>query len=143
MGGRNYLLSSTSTLVSLKILGMNENLKGHHFYLPTGCCQFRINFLEFCFVKGDLHKTWLDIFLLKKAPIKRLQKIKKKYRSTLPGCGPKIAILLKILKGFFGSMFGSFCNKVHMFWEDHKILQNLYCRFDWHYIGQIYGGDFQ
>ena len=22
-------------------------------------------------------------------------------------------------------------------------LQNLHCRFDWHYIGQIYGGDFE
>ena len=28
--------------------------------------------------------------------------------------------------------------KVHIFWEGHKILQNLHYRFDWHYIGQIY-----
>ena len=28
-------------------------------------------------------------------------------------------------------------NKVHIFWEVHKILRNLHCRFDWHYIGQI------
>ena len=34
-------------------------------------------------------------------------------------------------------MFG----KVHIFWEGHKILRNLQ-PFDWHYIGQIYGGDF-
>ena len=32
--------------------------------------------------------------------------------------------------------------KVHIFWEGHKILQNLHSRFDWQYIGQIYGGDF-
>ena len=32
--------------------------------------------------------------------------------------------------------------KVHIFWEGHKNLRNLHCRFGWHYIGQIYGGDF-
>ena len=32
--------------------------------------------------------------------------------------------------------------KVHIFREGNKILRNLHCRFDWHYIGQIYGGDF-
>ena len=32
--------------------------------------------------------------------------------------------------------------KVHIFWEGHKILRNLPRKFDWHYIGQIYGGDF-
>ena len=32
--------------------------------------------------------------------------------------------------------------KVHIFWEGHKILQNLHYRLDWHYNGQIYGGDF-
>ena len=29
--------------------------------------------------------------------------------------------------------------KVRIFWEDHKILQSLHCRFD---IGQINGGGF-
>ena len=38
--------------------------------------------------------------------------------------------------------FSKNVNKVHIFWEGHKSLQNLHCRFDWHYIGQIYGGDF-
>ena len=33
-------------------------------------------------------------------------------------------------------------SKVHIFWEGHKSLRNLHRRFDWHYIGQIYGGDF-
>ena len=32
--------------------------------------------------------------------------------------------------------------KVHIFWEGHKSLRNLHRRFDWHYVGQIYGGDF-
>ena len=32
--------------------------------------------------------------------------------------------------------------KVHIFWEGHKILQNLHQSFDWQYIGQIIGGDF-
>ena len=32
--------------------------------------------------------------------------------------------------------------KVNIFWEGHKILQNLHRRFDHYYIGQIYGGDF-
>ena len=31
---------------------------------------------------------------------------------------------------------------IGIFLEGHKILQNLHRRFDWHYIGQIYGGDF-
>ena len=33
-------------------------------------------------------------------------------------------------------------SKVQIFWEGHKILRNLHCRFDRHYIGQIYCGDF-
>ena len=33
-----------------------------------------------------------------------------------------------------------FC-KLHIFWEGHKILRNLHRRYDWHYTGQIYGGD--
>ena len=32
--------------------------------------------------------------------------------------------------------------KVHIFWEGHKILQNLHQLFDWQYIGRIIGGDF-
>ena len=32
--------------------------------------------------------------------------------------------------------------KLHIFWEGHKILQNLHQLFDWQYIGQIIGGDF-
>ena len=32
--------------------------------------------------------------------------------------------------------------KVHIFWEGHKIWQNLHGKFDRYYIGQIYGGDF-
>ena len=35
-----------------------------------------------------------------------------------------------------------FSYKVHIFWEGHKILQNLHQLFDWQYIGQIIGGDF-
>ena len=35
-----------------------------------------------------------------------------------------------------------FLFKVHIFWEGHKIFRNLQRRFDWHYIGQIYSGDF-
>ena len=34
------------------------------------------------------------------------------------------------------------CDKVHIFWEGHKILRNLHQIFDWQYIGQIIGGDF-
>ena len=30
----------------------------------------------------------------------------------------------------------SFSFKVHIFWEDHKILRNSHLTFDWHYIGQ-------
>ena len=33
-------------------------------------------------------------------------------------------------------------DNVHIFWEDHKILRKLHRIFDWHFIGQIYGGDF-
>ena len=28
-------------------------------------------------------------------------------------------------------------HKVHIFWEGHKILQNLHLTFDWHYIGFV------
>ena len=35
-----------------------------------------------------------------------------------------------------------FFHKVYVFWEGHKILQNLHSRFDRYYIPQIYGGDF-
>ena len=33
-------------------------------------------------------------------------------------------------------------DKVHTFWEGHKILRNLHCRFVLCSNGQIYGGDF-
>ena len=28
-------------------------------------------------------------------------------------------------------------NKVHIFWEGHKILRNLHLTFEWHYLGKI------
>ena len=34
------------------------------------------------------------------------------------------------------------CELVKFIYSEHaKNLQNLHCRFDWHYVGQIYGGD--
>ena len=42
----------------------------------------------------------------------------------------------------FKPLFYALWFKVHIFWEGHKILQNLHRRFDWHYIGQINSGDF-
>ena len=33
-------------------------------------------------------------------------------------------------------------DRVHIFWEGHKILRNLTQLFDWKYIGQVIGGDF-
>ena len=33
-------------------------------------------------------------------------------------------------------------DKVHIFWEGHKILRNLHQLFDWQYIGQIIDGYF-
>ena len=41
---------------------------------------------------------------------------------------------------FLSPVISYFCTypiKLHIFWEGHKILWNLHCRFDWHYIGQI------
>ena len=32
--------------------------------------------------------------------------------------------------------------KVHIFWEGHKILQNIQSKFDCYYIGRIYSKDF-
>ena len=50
-------------------------------------------------------------------------------------------ITWKFVENFFSrSYFRQI--KVHIFWEGHKILRNLHCRFDRYYIGQIYGGDF-
>ena len=37
---------------------------------------------------------------------------------------------------------GHLIYKVLIFWEGHKILRNLHLSFDWHYIGQKWGGDF-
>ena len=34
-------------------------------------------------------------------------------------------------------------DKVHTFWEGHKILRNLHCRFVLCSNGQIYSGDFK
>ena len=34
------------------------------------------------------------------------------------------------------------CSRVHIFWEGHKVLQNLHQLFDWQYIRQRIGGDF-
>ena len=39
-------------------------------------------------------------------------------------------------------LLSKYPDKVHLFWEGHKILRNLHRRFDCYYIGQIYGGDF-
>ena len=39
------------------------------------------------------------------------------------------------------NQFWTELSKVHNFWEGHKILQNLYRRFDRYYVGQIYSGD--
>ena len=43
---------------------------------------------------------------------------------------------------FEGHTVAAYGSKVRIFWEGHKILWMLLRRFDWHYIGQIYGGDF-
>ena len=45
---------------------------------------------------------------------------------------------------FFANIFPSLRTfvKVHIFWESHKILQNIHLAFDWHYTGQKQGGDF-
>ena len=43
---------------------------------------------------------------------------------------------------FFRNLQLTVSFKVHIFWESHKILQNLQLTFDWHYIGQKYSGDF-
>ena len=44
-------------------------------------------------------------------------------------------------KDIFGAKI-CIARKVHIFWEGHRILRNLHRRFDWHYIRQIYGGNF-
>ena len=55
----------------------------------------------------------------------------------------KREIVAKIINYFqVHPSHGSWDFKVHIFWEGHKILRNLHRRFDWHYIGQIYVGDF-
>ena len=65
----------------------------------------------------------------------------------------KIFLLIWYLQKDFQNDYANFQNKkvvmikspqvkVHIFWEGHKILRNLHCWFDWHYIGQINAGDF-
>ena len=46
---------------------------------------------------------------------------------SLVKCSDKLECHTYTLKSF----------KVHIFWEGHKILPNLHCRFDGYYIGQI------
>ena len=48
---------------------------------------------------------------------------------------------LFVLFHHFRNILCLYC-KVHIFWEGRKVLRNLRRRFDWHYIGQIYGGDY-
>ena len=61
---------------------------------------------------------------------------------SLAICTSNIWMMVKSNGIFFSNKMSTFRYKVHIFWESHKILHNLYCRFDWHYIGQIYSGDF-
>ena len=58
-------------------------------------------------------------------------------RSTHWGCWTKRA-----LKSTISPLHDLFGTKAHVFWEGHKILQNLHPNFDWHYIGQKWGEDF-
>ena len=53
---------------------------------------------------------------------------------------PKTNLCPTIRGEIFPLYFSVDLPKVHIFWEGHKILRNLYRRFD--YIGKIYGGDF-
>ena len=57
------------------------------------------------------------------------------------GIQSKVPPLRSSLDIFLGYKDNDSWNKVHIFWEGHKILQNLHSTFDWHYMGQIYGGD--
>ena len=57
--------------------------------------------------------------------------------STSVAC---IILATKVIKTFHQEL-AELC-KVLIFWEGQKILRNLHHRFDWHYIGQIYGGDY-
>ena len=49
--------------------------------------------------------------------------------------------IYQIKKGMKWLKIG-YVSKVQIFWEGHKILQNLQLMFDRYYIEQIYGGDF-
>ena len=51
----------------------------------------------------------------------------------------------KTRRKYISSLLFAYCvfNKVHIFWEGHKIMRNLQRRFYLYYIGQIYGGDFE
>ena len=52
------------------------------------------------------------------------------FQKTLGCCG------VESYKDWNGTYFDNTTGKVHIFWEGHKILQNIHLTFDWHYIGQ-------
>ena len=66
--------------------------------------------------------------------------------SYVPQCGKILNEFARFdfcsAKLLFQKVFFKIFHKVQIFWEGHKILQNLQCRFEFYYIGLIYGGDF-
>ena len=49
---------------------------------------------------------------------------------SLAICTSNIWMMVKSNGIFFSNTMSPFRYKVHIFWEGHKILRNLYCRFD-------------
>ena len=66
----------------------------------------------------------------------------KNFLRKLPTADKETVLVVVSIKKIVYSYENIQSFKVHIFWEAHKILQNLHCRFDCHYIGQIYDGDF-
>ena len=53
-----------------------------------------------------------------------------------------LGALRAVLDSMLLSLVSNDFDKVHIFWEGHKILRNLHQSFYWQYVGQIIGGDF-
>ena len=123
------------------------------------CFIFRdlLTFKEFYFTKLFLYFSWgwLGRFCLSSKIIRnfrleystdwsRWRAISKSQYSLVSFVASRFSTWLEVFnwtsKRCFVGIWWS--GKVHIFWEGHKSLRNLHRRFDWHYIGQIYDGDF-
>ena len=93
-----------------------------------------------------MRKFWfLNYFILQKCTQFLLALLIILLDLTVTLFNEKILTSIRCICGFItnsNKKFNSYRGKVHIFWEGHKFLRNLHCRFVLCSNGQIYSGDF-